>query len=462
MKWTNKSVKKLINENTTQISADPAEIIREKARELVLQAFNMGWTGPPFSPVELARILKIEVGPLADITDARIVSIPGNKLKIEYNPYQKESRINFSIAHELGHTLFSDCHEKTRNREESKGVDNWELEFLCDIAASEILLPYAQFANEANSSALTLDSILKIANKYEASLESVFLRFCEVVDKPCAMLIASFNDENQTELTVEYFKASREMDIKMNSGYKVPSGSKAYECLNAGWTAYGMENWEVFGNSKYMMYSIGLMPLKKNKRKRVGIFVVPEFYDETAKTNIYTVFGDATKPRGAGNKIIAQLLNTTGGTGIGFGKSMAVNWPESKKVITKWKEDKKTFRLGGTQLSRLKDDTYLFQFIAQAGLFPKDGIIPLKYDILKNCLKELAFEATKLSASIHIPQIGAGQAKGDWNIILGIIHDELANKGIPVNIYILPGTKVSSKVNKNKLLLFDESAMYAK
>src|ERR1051326_9471780 len=279
-KWKNQSVVKLMAEGDDLTESSPIDIIRDRARDLVLKAFNLGWSGPPFSPVELARLLKISVPPNEAIPDARTIPLSKTSFTIEYNPFQKESRINFSIAHEIGHTLFSDCHEQIRNREEDRAPDVWELEFLCDIAASEILLPYAQFSEEANSVPLNLHSLLEISNKYKASLESVFLRFCEVIDKPCAMLVASFKDQNQFKLEVEYARASRASSLKFSRNFQIPKQSRAYECLNAGWTSHGIERWEIFGNTRYTVYSVGLSPLNKLKRQRVGLFIVPEIYND--------------------------------------------------------------------------------------------------------------------------------------------------------------------------------------
>jgi hypothetical protein len=97
--------------------------------------------------------------------------------------------------------------------------------------------------------------------------------------------------------------------------------------------------------------------------------------------------------------------------------------------------------------------------LAQKGLFPKGTEIPLRYTSLKKCLVELAETAQELRASIHMPQIGSGQAKGDWNIILEMIHDELVNSGISVSIYVFPGTSYNSKAKSN-LTIFKEDSTW--
>jgi Zn-dependent peptidase ImmA (M78 family) len=459
MNWTDKSVQSLINANSEK---NPIDIIRELARDLVINAYDKGWAGPPFDPIKLAQILGINVLPNDSILDARIYCNAEGSYFIEYNPHQKESRINFSIAHEIGHTFFPDWKYKIRNREDEKGIDTWELEFLCNIAASEILIPYAEFNNEANSVPLTMDSILNISNKYKASVESVFLRFCEVVEKSCVILIASFSDSEQKQLIVEYAKSSKSSPLKIDKDYVIPSSSKGYDCLHSGWTSYALEEWDIFKNTRYKVYALGLPPLKKQHMERVGMFLVPEFYSEEFSGHIYMVNGDATRPRGEGNKIIAQVINTSGGMGFGFGKSMSKVWPLSKRSVIDWMKDKKEFDLGKSRLTQLSSDTYVFQMISQKGIFAKEGNIPLRYDSLKDCLNELKEAAVSLNASIHMPQIGAGQAKGDWGIIEGMIYEILVSEGLDVTVYVLPGSQIINPKKKSNLTLFDQESLYEK
>ena len=176
-------------------------------------------------------------------------------------------------------------------------------------------------------------------------------------------------------------------------------------------------------------------------------------------SKILLEYGDATKPRGEGRKIIAQVVNTSGGLGIGFGKALAKNFPFIKNELEKWASDKSKFQLGNSNLIKANDNLFIFQMLAQKGMYQKGDGIPLKYNELRKCLIELGDTAKELNASVHMPLIGSGQAKGDWNIILGMIHDELTNNNINVNIYILPGKPYNPKMRSN-LTLFKETSTW--
>jgi hypothetical protein len=55
--WTNPSVLSLIKHS----DADPIRTITEKARNLVFDAIERGWTGPPYDPVAVIRQNSIRV-----------------------------------------------------------------------------------------------------------------------------------------------------------------------------------------------------------------------------------------------------------------------------------------------------------------------------------------------------------------------------------------------------------------
>lgn len=442
--WKNKSVRLLL-EQDSEFEKNPVEIIKSKARKLVLDAYNLGWQGPPFDIIELAQLLNISVTPNETVRDARIVPTVSDTLEIQYNPYQRKSRMNFSVAHEIGHTLFPDCADEIRNREENTSHENWELEFLCNLAASEILLPYGMFSNDVKQLDLDLDSLKSLSNRYNSSLEATAIRFCEVTNEPCQLIIAKY-DENYESLRVSYSiqsNAAKGVLPSIESGYIIPICSKAYECSKPGWTASGVEKWGTWDHS-LLLQTIGLSADKGEINQKVGILITPK-NEIGDRQEIIKVVGDATVPRGNGKKIIVQIVNSSGATGAGFGKAMSKAYPKTKKYLNAWKDKPLEFKFGGTQTINIEEDLFVFQILAQKGIFSRNGEIPLKYDYLHVGLQSLFNFANEIGASIHMPYIGAGQAGGNWDIIEGMILHELVNKGLKVVVYELAGKPLSKK-----------------
>jgi len=447
--WNHPSVIRFLKEHGAD---DPVAAVRQVARDLVSEAFDAGWSGPPFDPLQLAALLKIEVLPNDDISEAQLVPVAANQVRIEYNPHERPSRIRFSLSHEIGHTLFSDCEEAVRHRAAKKDANTWELEFLCDVAASEILLPYGVFVQDAKVVSPTIRDLMSLGDRYKASLEAVLLRFAETSEDPCSVIFARFDDPTQVSLSVQYSKGSLGFQPTISRGYAIPRSSKAYECINAGWTSHGREHWRVF-NSEYDIECVGLPPTKYDNRPRVGILVsTAGAHFDRPTTSIVPDIGDATQPRGSGNKIIAQLVNSGAAVGTGFGRAMAESWPESAKSLRRWKEETQTFKMGTSRLTKLSPEIYVFQMLAQKGVVPKEGKIGIRYSSLRTCLTELAKAAAQLGASVHMPRIGAGQAGGDWSIIEGMITEELLMKNISVTVYDLPGRAIPKNTSSQPQL----------
>ena len=176
--WTNPSVK------TFAAGGDPIARITEEAKALVFRAVQDRWQGPPFDPFWMAQYRGISVVQRTDIQDARLVTPPKGKPVIEYNPNQPYARMRFSIAHEIGHTLFSDYRETTRNRQQLlRGrTDNWQLELLCNLAAAEILMPSVPILDELGGD-VTLAKLMSLWKKYDVSSEAFLIRTASVTNQ---------------------------------------------------------------------------------------------------------------------------------------------------------------------------------------------------------------------------------------------------------------------------------------
>jgi hypothetical protein len=101
----------------------------------------------------------------------------GNKGKVLYNPLRPPGRIVFSIAHEIAHTFFPNTSSGARFRD-IVGADSREaneLERLCDLAASEIVMPIEDFQDAARG-CFCLESVPKLCQRFGSSYESTVFR----------------------------------------------------------------------------------------------------------------------------------------------------------------------------------------------------------------------------------------------------------------------------------------------
>lgn len=177
-------IEAFVNRHASEYGTRDAEtLVRARSRRIVQDAITgkrgMGaWNGPPFNLRMLASMLGCVVQECRDpaLADAQLIphdTLPGRGV-IGINPDRPETRINFSIGHELGHSLFQPkaiCY-----RDESDDPDVRELERLCDIAASEFLMPFESFKQDVAMEGVSIDSVLKLGQRYVASSQATAYR----------------------------------------------------------------------------------------------------------------------------------------------------------------------------------------------------------------------------------------------------------------------------------------------
>ena len=105
---------------------------------------------------------------------------------IKLNKRNSEQRNRFTLAHEIGHTLFFDLEEtvESRFRIDDSGVESicpdWEEEYICNVAAAEILMPLNHFSGTLQRLPPTVATILKLSAEYNTSLHATARRVVQL------------------------------------------------------------------------------------------------------------------------------------------------------------------------------------------------------------------------------------------------------------------------------------------
>src|SRR6202022_2425597 len=202
------------------------EVLPAKRRDRVFRAFEAGWSGPPYDPFSLAALLGIEVAPSKDVVDAQILTGKGGALRIVFNPDRPAARINYSVAHELGHSIFPDCAEIVRNRIRHSGAtrDEWQLEMLCNIAAAEILMPVGTLRTEDLRP--EVDRLLELRQRYAVSSEAVLLRMLRLTSANCLGFVAGRDpDPVAGHYRIDYALGSPSWQLPTKAGLSLPPKS---------------------------------------------------------------------------------------------------------------------------------------------------------------------------------------------------------------------------------------------
>jgi hypothetical protein len=450
--WTNTSVRGFAG------SSDPIAVITKRSKRVVMEAIQAGWRGPPFDPFELASLLGIKTSPTEDVSEARIVP-HGEHFGIEYNPNRPRRRLRFSVAHEIAHTLFQDCAEVARNRGENHGGsdDGWQLELLCNLAASEFLMPTGDEINpEASPS---VDTIIDLQSKFDVSTEAVAIRLAHVSKSPCTVAVAARLDDTDPSkgFRIDYSVPSRTSSLQIARG-SVVRGTVLSQCTAVGYTAKGAER--IAGRLQPVyLECVGIPPYPGMTYPRVlGIAQVSDSV-RTDLPGIVMLRGSALDLRGSGRRIIAHIVNDkTANWGGDFSRALRDKYPSAQSQFHEWAAaSSKNLKLGKIHISDLKEGLSVASLVAQHGYGPSPTP-RIRYAALRDCLDQLCRVSLDRGAQVQMPRLGTGLARGNWSFISELLDECLVRPGVSVTVYTLPGeARADHKVLGGDIHRLDEA-----
>jgi O-acetyl-ADP-ribose deacetylase (regulator of RNase III) len=435
--WTNKSVK------TFADGDNPVLKMESVARKHVLKALDEGWTGPPFDPIQLAKHLDLNLVPNSAIQDARTVPDQEGRLTIEFNPNRPRGRVRFSIAHEIAHTFFDDCADEIRHRDSTAKTsrDNWQLEMLCNLGAAELIMPIGSDPHFERGS-LSMNMVMDLRKKFDVSTEALLIRHVKLTNRPlaifCASRIEGGNKDGQYR--IDYSIPSRSWPFDSVQGHVLESPNVVNQCTAIGFIASGTE--KIIPNKRAMeIECVGLPPYPGSIYPRVAGFIKTDADRKPSINEIKFHVGDATEPGGTGKRIIAHIINdaTPNWGGGGFAVALKRRYKHVQQEFKSWASSfPDHFQLGNGCMIRINDELKCYNMVAQRG-YRYTGSPLIRYSALGACLEDLAKLASADNASIHMPRIGVGNARGNWDLVEELISETLLSKGIPVHVYDFEG-----------------------
>jgi Zn-dependent peptidase ImmA (M78 family) len=189
--WKSPAVRWLLSMSRAN---DPETFMRQKAKKLLL---TTGQDTPPFSPQRVASLRKISriewaeirnISELVPIQGGFLIRINGRVPVFGWDENRTEGRPsykfrNFSIAHEIGHTFFYDTTLQTPRRPFNDAGSLAE-ERLCDIFATELLMPEEKFHDDAKrilgKQEHLVNGVIELSSLYKVSTQAVAIRLFEI------------------------------------------------------------------------------------------------------------------------------------------------------------------------------------------------------------------------------------------------------------------------------------------
>lgn len=156
----------------------------------------------------------------------------------------------------------------------------------------------------------------------------------------------------------------------------------------------------------------------------------------------YIKEGDATNPIIIDGyySVICHCCNAIGAWGKGFVVPLGKRYPKAKEkyyeLIQKTSENN---RLGQVSFAKVSDDIIVANIIGQHDIYSRNNETLVDYAALRTGFETIInnFQKHNMKLTIHMPKIGCGLAKGDWNVIEHIIKDTFLKEKIEVYVYLL-------------------------
>jgi Zn-dependent peptidase ImmA (M78 family) len=251
---------------------DVKKLIRRLARQKVDSAKMKGWKGPPFCPKEFTSIFGIRCKKVNhDIDgDGRILLGRDGKPIIEYHSNRLPERQRFTIFHEFAHTLFPDfCKFLPHHQSDQTTASAAEkkFEYLCDVAASEMLFPMQEFSRDLEGfKSFSFDAVHELRKRYDASIDATIYRMIDLTQTvPCAAVFLTDQKGKHSgrgPLWVKNTAANSLFKCFIRPGETPPATSVAVQCYRNGMevTKSVRETWWIQGNPRTWLVQAAKLP----------------------------------------------------------------------------------------------------------------------------------------------------------------------------------------------------------
>ena len=166
-KWKSAAARRLF-----ALAGNPATI--EEAARIVATETIRGVTHPPLDLDALAE--RLRVGPIQyeDVPFSGELRPVGRGYVVVCSKHLALPRRRFTVAHELSHAIL----ERSGPNCPRTGP---ELERICDMLASELLMPHSLFLERAGQHA-SVEQIFELARIFQTSLAATALRFAKLLN----------------------------------------------------------------------------------------------------------------------------------------------------------------------------------------------------------------------------------------------------------------------------------------
>ena len=253
---------------------------KEKVELQLIQALkkwglhNLARLAVPVDIEHIAKALGVINVRRVDIPAAGMLVPSENGYEILLNSAHSNVRQRFSCAHEIAHALLNPVNPDYSPAMRSQPISsNAHVERTCEAMAAHLLMPEPSFSDDANKKEAGIDRIVGLADSYEVSIQAAALRFMEVVEEDCVLLLSQLrptasgdklclkwpprNSLSSGKPIVRYFQKGEQLRSRTaylaQSGDQIVSGTEIVKLGSTVLTSYVESKAFGFGYGRYVM-----------------------------------------------------------------------------------------------------------------------------------------------------------------------------------------------------------------
>lgn len=160
-------------------SSDPIQAVEIEVRKLLE---SCGVKTAPVSVEEIAKKRNIKIAKSVQLKSDGFLMPQRNGFIVKTKKGLNETKYRFTLAHEIGHTLFFDLTTSPPTKRYPYCLLDAGEELLCDRAAAEILMPRVIFKPKLEQHSYSISSLFVLSEVFQASLQASALqmtRYCD-------------------------------------------------------------------------------------------------------------------------------------------------------------------------------------------------------------------------------------------------------------------------------------------
>ena len=158
--------------------------------DALLRQIGTDWLPPPFNPFMVAQALGIRCRQAeGGVADGLVAVRDGDPL-ILYRRRRSKVQTYFTLFHEIAHTLFPEYRRDfLHNGDRRLFGPAGQLEYLCNIAAAEFLMPMDLFGKDLEERGFGAEQVPYLCQRYQAAAEEVCMRMVEADAAECVLAL---------------------------------------------------------------------------------------------------------------------------------------------------------------------------------------------------------------------------------------------------------------------------------